>query len=153
MGRGEAPRLTLPTNGAKMLNRIINDLHPIMRPLVQKFEGHLLDEKLLGTQHAEGFRLFEGYRSPERQDELFRSGNGVTRARAWQSAHQYGLAVDFVWWTGERWSWDQSHPWEEMRSIAFMRVDGLIAPLKWDLAHIEHMAWNQLRRVIPRHRD
>lgn len=135
-----------------MINRKISDLHPLMRECVNVFEMKLLEENLLGTATAPGFRLFEGYRSPERQDELFRSPGSVTRARAWQSAHQYGLAVDYVFWTGERWSWDESHPWEEMRGIAFLSHPRkfLRAPLRWDLPHLEHTAWDQLRRVIPR---
>lgn len=132
-----------------MLNRNINDLHPIMREPVKKLEGVLLGENLLAAGTAPGFRLFEGYRSPERQDQLFRQkGAAVTQARAWQSAHQYGLAVDYVWWTGQAWSWDASHPWEDLRSAAFM-TQNLRTPLKWDLPHIEHPAWEQLRKVIP----
>ena len=48
--------------------------------------------------HAElapsGFELFATHRTPRRQHDLFMQG-GVTRADAWQSAHQYGLAADF----------------------------------------------------------
>jgi peptidoglycan L-alanyl-D-glutamate endopeptidase CwlK len=40
------------------------------------------------------FALLEGYRSPERQDMLAGLGNHVTNARAFQSKHQYGLALD-----------------------------------------------------------
>lgn len=40
--------------------------------------------------------LVEGYRSPERQDALAQSGAGVTRARAFQSRHQFGEAADLA---------------------------------------------------------
>ncbi|MGE5386150.1 MAG: M15 family metallopeptidase [Betaproteobacteria bacterium] len=42
------------------------------------------------------FALLEGYRSPERQDQLAAMGAHVTNARAFQSRHQYGLAVDIA---------------------------------------------------------
>lgn len=40
------------------------------------------------------FTLLEGYRSPERQDALADLSTHVTNARAFQSKHQYGLALD-----------------------------------------------------------
>ncbi len=40
--------------------------------------------------------LLEGYRSPERQDKLAERGTSVTRASAYQSKHQYGLAADMA---------------------------------------------------------
>lgn len=40
------------------------------------------------------FVLLEGYRSPERQDKLANMGTHVTNARAFQSKHQFGFAVD-----------------------------------------------------------
>lgn len=40
--------------------------------------------------------LLEGYRSPERQDNLAQLANMVTKAKGGQSKHQYGLAVDLA---------------------------------------------------------
>ncbi len=40
--------------------------------------------------------LLEGYRSPERQAELAAMGPNVTRAGAFQSYHQFGLAADLA---------------------------------------------------------
>ncbi|WP_297576898.1 M15 family metallopeptidase [uncultured Deefgea sp.] len=40
--------------------------------------------------------LLEGYRSPERQDELAQMANLVTKAKGGQSKHQYGWAVDLA---------------------------------------------------------
>ena len=42
------------------------------------------------------FVLLEGYRSPERQELLADKGEYVTSARAFQSKHQFGLAVDLA---------------------------------------------------------
>lgn len=46
-------------------------------------------------------RITEGYRSIERQNELYAqgrtaAGNIVTNARGGQSLHNYGVAVDFI---------------------------------------------------------
>mgnify|MGYP000113432220 CR=1 FL=1 len=45
--------------------------------------------------------IYEGYRTPERQDELYRQGRTtkgpkITNAAAWQSYHQYRFAFDWV---------------------------------------------------------
>lgn len=45
--------------------------------------------------------VYEGYRTPERQAELYAQGRTtkgrkVTNAGPWQSMHQYRLAIDFV---------------------------------------------------------
>lgn len=52
--------------------------------------------KVFARLEARGypFALLEGYRSPARQNALADSGAHVTNARAFQSKHQYGLAVD-----------------------------------------------------------
>jgi peptidoglycan L-alanyl-D-glutamate endopeptidase CwlK len=51
---------------------------------------------VFARMEARGYQmaLLEGYRSPERQDSLASIGPNVTRARAYQSQHQYGLALD-----------------------------------------------------------
>ena len=61
-----------------------------------------------------GFRvsLFEGYRSPERQQELYDQGRAtrgkiVTHAKPFQSWHQFGLAADIAYRTPDgKWTWD-----------------------------------------------
>ena len=50
----------------------------------------LLEEKIKGERIA----IFETYRAPSRQTALFTAGH--SKAKAWQSWHQYGLAVDIV---------------------------------------------------------
>ncbi len=52
------------------------------------------------------FRITEGYRSPERQNELYAQGRTkpgpiVTNARGGQSKHQTGRAIDIVWQGGK----------------------------------------------------
>lgn len=64
--------------------------------------------------------MFEGYRSPARQNYLYeqgrtRKGIVVTRARAWQSWHQYAMAFDLAFYDGRRWSWDGD--WDKIQAI------------------------------------
>lgn len=59
--------------------------------------------------------LTEGYRSPERQDALYAQGRTapgpkVTNAKAWQSWHQTGRAVDFAFRSPD--PFGEKHPWE-----------------------------------------
>lgn len=110
----------------------IADLHPIWREEVHAF----LAEVANMTDH---FMLFEGYRSPQRQDELYNERPKVTHAYRWQSAHQYGLAIDVVPYP---WSWSDQHDWEGMRQLA-MRKYGFLCPLVWDKPHIEHAQFHR----------
>lgn len=50
--------------------------------------------KLMKERHGYQMVLIEGYRSPQRQEELLAQGAHVTRAGAHMSYHQYGLAAD-----------------------------------------------------------
>ena len=71
---------------------------------------------------------YETARTPKRQAELFSRGRSpllpgtriVTRARAWESRHQYGLAVDFVFRAGDKWTWEEpiKGQWERYHVLA-----------------------------------
>jgi peptidoglycan L-alanyl-D-glutamate endopeptidase CwlK len=71
----------------------------------------------LEDAHARGLMayMFEGYRSPDRQMWLYaagrtRKGSIVTRAKPFESWHQFGCAADIVFdglpAPGIQWSWD-----------------------------------------------
>lgn len=63
--------------------------------LEQEFAQRLLAVfRVMREQHGYEMVLLEGYRSPERQNELADAGGHVTNARAFQSYHQFGLAGD-----------------------------------------------------------
>lgn len=98
--------------------------------------------KAIGTE----FKPFEGYRTPEHQDECYRAG--TSKAKGWQSAHQYGLAVDFVARVNDQWSWDEDHDWKGLHDVAMQC--GLIAPIRWDRPHIESPTWGLIRRKLVR---
>ena len=66
--------------------------------------------RVMAERHGIRMVLVEGYRSPERQAALQRGGR-ATRAGAWQSCHQYGLALDSAPMRGGRLQWDMEDPW------------------------------------------
>jgi len=98
----------------------LSALHPAFRQKAHAVIQKLNDEGL-------PFRIFEGFRSPARQDMLYRQGrtapgNVVTNARAWESLHQYGLAADFVLYEDGKWSWEDKGEskarWARLHEIA-----------------------------------
>jgi peptidoglycan L-alanyl-D-glutamate endopeptidase CwlK len=84
------------------------------------------------------FAIFEGYRSPERQAYLYdqgrdRPGRIVTRAKAWESAHQAGVAIDLAYrHDGGKWSWDFT-PGDVKRFFAPLGFEFL----DWEAPHLQ----------------
>lgn len=64
--------------------------------------------RVMREQYGYEMVLTEGYRSPERQASL---PSTVTRAGAWQSCHQYGLAVDSAVFRDGKLQWDLEDDW------------------------------------------
>ena len=106
------------------------------------------------------FQLFESYRHPGRQFEVFTKG--TSKAGPYKSAHQFGLAGDWVPYLspveaealgeriGERvlpgWNWHSSHDWLFLKKCA--EQVGLVVPMDWDRAHVEHPDWPNLLTYI-----
>lgn len=67
--------------------------------------------KLMKEQSGYDMVLLEGYRSPERQNQLLALGANVTRAGAGQSYHQYGLAADCAFMRDGRIVISEQDPW------------------------------------------
>lgn len=102
---------------------------------------------LLNEAHAQGLDVFafEGFRSIQKQNALYESGQGVTQATGGNSYHNYGLAVDVVF-KNEKGnpSWDENYDWQKLGEIGkslglkwggdFKKPNG--QPFK-DLAHFE----------------
>jgi len=66
--------------------------------------------------------VFKGFRSKERQNELYRqgrteSGNIVTNAKGGESFHNYGVAVDIVFGPEGEPSWDPKMPWKTLGKV------------------------------------
>lgn len=89
------------------------------------------------------FALLEGYRSPERQDSLADLGHQVTLARAFQSKHQFGMAVDVAPLRDGQLIISESDPWAIAAYQALGRAAesaGLSWGGRWrlrDYGHIE----------------
>lgn len=89
------------------------------------------------------FTLLEGYRSPERQDALADLPTHVTNARAFQSKHQYGLALDAAPLKSGRLLISERDPWA-MEAYRVLGEEAEKVGLTWggrwklkDFGHIE----------------
>lgn len=99
----------------------------------------------LDTAHAQGLDVyvFEGWRSPSRQADLFALGRTVpgkivTDAKAWDSWHQYGVAVDLVFGGPGKWTWDGDY--QKLGPI--MEVAGLEWAGRWKrFPETPHFQW------------
>lgn len=126
-------------------------LHPKFARLVADVQKRVIADHKAGVTKT-SFEIFETYRNPMRQKELI--AKGVTKAGPYESAHQFGLAVDFVpvidstaaarlsELTGERvfpgWNWHSSHDWEYLTKVA--KRFGLVT-IDWDKSHLQHPHW------------
>jgi peptidoglycan L-alanyl-D-glutamate endopeptidase CwlK len=111
-------------------------LHPLFREKARELLERLTSESI-------PFRLFEGFRPPERQLYLYaqgrtRPGPIVTNARPWSSYHQYGLAGDFVLFENGAWSWDSSGArkryWSRLGEIGKQLE---LEPLSFEAPHLQ----------------
>ena len=114
----------------------LDTLHPVFRAKVEAVITEIKNAKLT-------FEVFEARRSPQRQRYLYAkgrtaAGSKVTNAKAWESYHQYGLAVDFVLKTNGNWDWSTAgangQAWKELHKIAAKHG---LEPLSWELPHLQ----------------
>lgn len=127
---------------------VIRDLHPVARPLFERLADNL--EKAWSDEKTHSlFRPFQGLRTPIQQLELLNRRPPVTHVGPWNSAHQYGLAVDFVPWKGDAWSWSEDHDYQFLRLAA--EAVGLRRPMEWDKCHIEHPCWDELHATLKKY--
>lgn len=127
-------------------------LHPAFRDRLVVLGARLRVEGL-------PLKLYEGARTPFRQAELFARGRCVpgtkivTRARAWQSYHQYGLAADYVFQT-DGWTWDEPRPGAWARYTEIAKGLGLDV-LSFERPHVQY-PWHLVdlqRGIFPPHGD
>lgn len=128
---------------------IIRQIHAL-HPLVQRqFEelAFALKADFKAKRTLTDFRVFETYRTPMRQLEILTLTKN-TKAGPYRSAHQYGLAADFVPFTSF-WSWDAEHDYAHLakRALDF----GLKVPYAgWDKVHVEHPDFEVIRGFVDR---
>lgn len=130
------------------IERDVFILHPSMLGKVRLLIENLDVLHHRGETHE--WRVFETYRSPQRQRDLYNqgrttAGKKVTNARPWASPHQYGLALDIVGVDGHGWSWDNELDWPILKREA-ERL-GLGVPIEWDRAHVEAPWWQKLKNL------
>jgi peptidoglycan L-alanyl-D-glutamate endopeptidase CwlK len=116
-------------------------LHPAMQDRVLDLDARI-------EQAGIPLRTYETVRSPWRQAELYARGRAagsvhkkVTKAKAWQSRHQFGMAVDKVFYlSGKGWTWEEPEAgmWAAYHELA-RGVN--LWPLGFEKPHVELM-WN-----------
>lgn len=128
------------------VENVLRDLHPVAGAAFRRMTAHLYSA-YENRKTSSYFRPFEGLRPPIKQAELLNKRPAVTHVGPWYSAHQYGLAVDFVAFKREGvWSWDEGEDWTFLRLTA-ERFD-LRVPIIWDKGHVEHPAWPRLQKLL-----
>jgi hypothetical protein len=90
-------------------------------------------------------QVFETGRSPQRQSELYAQGRVsgigtggkyVTRAKPWQSFHQFGMAADYVFNVDGKWTWDEPYKGAWVKYTQLAAAAGL-RTLSFERPHVE----------------
>lgn len=118
-------------NGVEKMDRNVSNLAPFFYAQVKT---------AINECAAFGMPIWivEGYRSPKRQNWLYAAGRTrggviVTEARAWQSLHQYGLAIDVCGGTNKKPIWVM--PWDKIKVI--FESHGLESLAPYEQSHFE----------------
>lgn len=127
----------------------IEKLHPSVRDEVLKIIADC-DKELTGRAKV---RIAQGIRTEAEQNALYAQGRTtkgkkVTNAKAFQSIHNYGLAVDIVLIIdGKEASWDTAKDWDGDKVSDWMEVVAIFKKYGWswggnwkslkDLPHFE----------------
>jgi peptidoglycan LD-endopeptidase CwlK len=103
----------------------------------------LLVFRIMREQYGYDMALLEGYRSPQRQDQLAAAGPHVTSARAYQSYHQFGQAADCAFVRDGKLVISERDPWA-MRGYRLYGETAEAVGLRWggrwammDFGHVE----------------
>ncbi|UTY60808.1 M15 family metallopeptidase [Massilia sp. erpn] len=109
----------------------------------------LLVFRIMREKHGYEMVLLEGYRSPERQNQLAAAGSHVTNARAFQSYHQYGLASDCAFLREGKLLISEKDPWA-MRGYQLYgetaEALGLTWGGRWTMMDFGHVELRRARR-------
>lgn len=99
--------------------------------------------QVMREQHGYEMALLEGYRSPQRQEQLAAAGPHVTSARAYQSQHQFGQAADCAFVRDGKLVISERDPWA-MRGYRLYGETAEAVGLTWggrwammDFGHVE----------------
>lgn len=138
------------------IERDISLLNPEFARRCKRLHEYLIDAHETGRTKTR-FEIFETFRHPARQRHLLKIGS--TKAAPFQSAHQFGLACDFVPHLspeeavalgekiGERvlpgWNWHSTHDYSFLAASA-QRFQVAI-PITWDPCHVQHPRFYEFR--------
>lgn len=144
----------------KITSERIQKLHPFVRDEVKQIIKEC-DEALTGRAKV---RITQGLRSFEEQEKLYAigritSGKKVTNAKAGQSIHNYGLAVDIcLMIDGKIASWDTAKDWDNDKVADWYECVKIFAKYGWDwggnwktfkdLPHFEKKAIPSKKRLV-----
>lgn len=106
----------------------------------------LLAFKIMHEKHGYEMAILEGYRSPERQDMLSQMGSQVTNAKAFQSYHQFGLAVDCAFLLNGKLVVSEKDPWAMKGYALYGEVAeslGLTWGGRWKMMDFGHIEWRK----------
>lgn len=112
------------------------------------FRQRLLTVYRMMAMQGYQMALIEGYRSPERQSVLASYGTHVTRAGAYQSYHQYGLAADNAFYRNGKIVISERDPWamEGYRLFGqYAESAGLVWGGRWKLMDFGHVEMHKAR--------
>jgi len=109
--------------------------------------------RIMREQHGYEMVLLEGYRSPQRQEQLAAMGGHVTKVGAFRSYHQFGLAADSAFLRDGKVVISERDPWA-MRGYELYGSVAASLGLTWgggwrtlkDLGHVELRRPGVLRR-------
>jgi uncharacterized protein YcbK (DUF882 family) len=94
--------------------------------------------------------VVQGFRTFAEQNALYaqgrtKAGNVITKAKAGQSFHNFGLAVDLCKFVNGKPDWNDEEFWLNLRNLA--RNRGLISGYDWKFQDKPHV---QLGNVLPK---
>lgn len=125
------PPLVFTTAEVTQLRPLLGGASRNWQLLDQDFAQRLLLVfKIMKDMHGYDMVLLEGYRSPERQNQLAAAGPNVTNAKAFQSYHQYGLAADCAFMHEGRLIISEKNAWA-MRGYRLYGVTAESVGLHW----------------------
>ena len=131
-----------------MASRRIEDLHKLMQPIAKEFL--LRADDILGSEQA---FITDGFRSNEEQTSLYASGrtktgNILTYAKAGQSPHNYGLAIDIAFrddgTRGARWTLANYKKLSNLAKELGLTWGGTWSNFK-DNPHYEYKTWQDVK--------
>ena len=130
-------------------NNDLNLVSPYFKSRIEKALRLLWD-----AQHS--IFIFEAYRAPSRSDYLYEQGRTapgkiVTKAKAWQSLHNYGLACDL--WPKVNNRWVFQYDYKPVAEI--MRKQGFKCGIDFgDNPHFQldgGLSWQECKAITEQH--